>query len=80
MLNGQKEMFLGKELITKYHVPFILTEFCKGALRNQNTSSSEFLNLFYNNGNRLSTNGFFSKDSKNLEYFLNLTGNSIIEI
>ena len=61
MSKGQKEMILGKELITKYHVPFILIEFCKGALRNQNTSSSQFLNLFYNKGNRLSSNGFFLK-------------------
>ena len=70
----------GKELITKYHVPFILTEFCKEALQNQNTSISEFLNLFYNNGYKLSTNSFFAKDNKNLKYFLNLPENSIIEI
>ena len=70
----------GIEIIEKYHVPFILTEFCPKALQNHNTSLLEFLNLFYDNKYKISTKSFFSTNYKNLEYFLNLSLNSNIQI
>ena len=52
----------GKELITKYHVPFILMEYDIKLLAPHGTNVLEFLQFFENNGYRFSLIDFFSKN------------------
>ena len=50
----------GIELITKYHVPFILIEFTPKSLQLHGTDPKKFLRIFVDNGYKLGLNGFFS--------------------
>jgi FkbM family methyltransferase len=52
----------GKELITKYHVPFILMEYEIKLLAPHGTNVLEFLQFFEDNGYRFSLIDFFSKN------------------
>ena len=49
----------GKELITKYHIPFIMTEFEVRMLEAHKTKVLEFLQFFENNGYKIGLNDFF---------------------
>ena len=51
----------GKELITKYHVPFIKMEFEVKMIEAHRTNALEFLQFFENNGYKISLKDFFSK-------------------
>ena len=51
----------GIELITKYHVPFIFMEFSKESLKLHGTDPKEFLQMFENNGYKISTRNFLDK-------------------
>ena len=53
----------GLDLITKYHVPFILIEFCPKVLKFQGTDPLKFLKMFKNNGYKISSTGFFSPNN-----------------
>ncbi len=48
------------ELISKYHVPFIFTEFDPKYLERQGTNPQKFLELFINNGYKISDKGFLN--------------------
>lgn len=48
------------ELISKYHVPFIFTEFEPKYLERQGTNPQKFLELFINNGYKISDKGFLN--------------------
>ncbi len=50
----------GLDLITKYHIPFIVLEFTPIYLKDHKTDPIKFLELFENNGYKISLNGFFS--------------------
>ena len=50
-----------KELISKYHVPFIFCEFDPKYLEKQGTNPKKFLELFINNGYKISNKGFLNK-------------------
>lgn len=50
----------GLDLITKYHIPFIVLEFTPIYLKDHKTDPIKFLELFENNGYKISSNGFFS--------------------
>ena len=50
----------GLDLITKYHIPFIVLEFTPIYLKEHKTDPIKFLELFENNGYKISSNGFFS--------------------
>ena len=52
----------GKELITKYHVPFIKMEFEVKMIEAHRTNALEFLQFFENNGYKISLKDFFSKE------------------
>ena len=52
----------GKELITKYHIPFIMMEFYIKMLQFHQTDVLEFLKFFENNGYKFSYVDFFSKN------------------
>ena len=49
------------ELISKYHVPFIFSEFDPKYLEKQGTNPKKFLELFINNGYKISKRGFLNK-------------------
>ena len=51
----------GKELITKYHVPFIMIEYEQSFLEDHGTKVLEFLQFFENNGYKISMNDFLGK-------------------
>ena len=50
----------GIEFITKYHVPFIFFEFSPTYLKRLNKEPKEFLQLFVDNGYKISVLDFFS--------------------
>ena len=50
----------GIDLITKYHIPFIIIEFTPVLLKEHNTDPLKLLKLFTKNGYRISLNGFLS--------------------
>ena len=54
----------GKELLTKYHVPFIMTEFEEKLLNGHRTEALKFLQFFIDNGYKISVIDFFSKKYK----------------
>ena len=51
----------GKELITKYHVPFIMLEFEVKMLETHGTNALKFLQFFEKNGYKISGIDFFDK-------------------
>ena len=53
----------GIELITKYHIPFIFLEFTPSSLKLHGTEPKEFLQMFINNGYKISYS-FFSQEYK----------------
>ena len=59
----------GIELITKYHVPFIIMEFTPKLLKSYNTDPKEFLQLFENNGYKFGIKNFFD-EYYSLDYIL----------
>jgi FkbM family methyltransferase len=50
------------ELINKYHVPFIFSEFDPKYLMKQGTNPKKYIELFTNNGYKISYKGFLTKD------------------
>ena len=50
----------GIELITKYHIPFIFFEFSPNYLKRLNSDPKDFLQLFVDNGYKISTQDFFN--------------------
>ena len=68
----------GIELITNYHVPFIFLEFCQNFLKLHGTEPKKLLELFIDNGYKISISNFFENyisvdDIINTKYlFLNL--------
>lgn len=62
----------GIELINKYHVPFIVLEFTPLYLKEHGTEPKNLLNLFINNGYKISIKGFFSKKYLNMEKIMKL--------
>ena len=51
----------GIELITKYHIPFIFLEFAPLALQSHGTDPKEFLQIFENNGYKISVVNFLDR-------------------
>ena len=48
------------ELINKYHVPFVFAEFDPNYLKKHGTNPKKFLELFANNGYKISNKGFLN--------------------
>ena len=63
----------GIELITKYHIPFLLVEFNIDYLKMQGTDPKDFLEIFINNGYSISTVDLFSKSYSSIESLLKTT-------
>ena len=51
----------GKELITKYHVPFVVLEFSPRYLNEVGTEPRKLVQFFVDNGYKISLDGFLSK-------------------
>ena len=73
-VEGSEEKVIkgGKEIISKYHIPFIMMEFEVKLLQFHKTNVLQFLQFFENNGYKFSLVYFFSKkyiSSENLFQF-----------
>jgi FkbM family methyltransferase len=60
----------GIELLTEYHVPFIIMEFTPKALISFGTDPKQFLEIFINNGYKINLLNFFETKTYEIEYFL----------
>lgn len=58
----------GIELISKYHVPFIFLEYCPSYLRMHDVNNKKYLEIFENNGYKMSIISFFDKKYVSVEY------------
>ena len=52
----------GIELINKFHIPYIFSEYNPTFLKRHGTDPKKFLQLFINNGYKISVKGFLSKE------------------
>ena len=57
----------GIDLINKIHVPFIFSEFSPKMLLSHGTDPKKFLQIFIDNGYKISKKGFFSKKYINID-------------
>jgi len=64
----------GKELITKYHVPFIVLEFSPPFLKEIGSDPRELIQFFVDQGYKISLNGFLSKNFITAEELLKKSG------
>jgi FkbM family methyltransferase len=64
----------GIELITIYHVPFIVLEFSPIFLKEVGSSPEKLVKLFVNNGYKISLNGFLSKKYITADELMNKVG------
>lgn len=62
----------GKELITKYHIPFIFMEWTPKALKLKGTDPELFLKLFINNGYKISKKDFLSGEYCSFDEIINI--------
>jgi FkbM family methyltransferase len=62
----------GIDLITKHHVPFIFLEFSPSFLKEHKTDPKNFIQLFLNNGYKISLKSFLSKEYISLDYLLKI--------
>ena len=70
----------GMEIISKYHVPFILTEFSLKKLMWYNTDPRQFLQMFENNGYKISPESFFDKNKYSIDDIINRAKGIIINL
>ena len=57
----------GIELVNKYHIPYIFSEFSPGMLKKHGTEPKEFLESFTNNGYKISLKGFLNESYISLD-------------
>ena len=60
----------GIELLTEYHVPFIIMEFKPMDLISYGTDPKKFLQMFINNGYKINLLNFFEKKTYEIEYII----------
>ena len=61
----------GMEIISKYHIPFIFTEFSLKKLNLYNTDPRQFLQMFESNGYKISPNSFFDENKYSIDDIIN---------
>ena len=66
-----KKLKGGKELITKYHVPFVVLEFSPAYLKEVGSDPKELAQFFVDNGYKISLSSFLSKDFISVDELLN---------
>ena len=67
----------GIELITKYHIPFIVLEFTPSSLKLHGTDPNEFLQIFLNNGYNISPSKFLDQKRYTINYINKIVKNLI---
>ena len=78
--NEGKAIESGIEIITKFHVPFILVEFSPIALKEHGTNPKNFLNFFVENGYKISINGFLNNIYISDKKLIKIVRNSVMNI
>ena len=70
-VEGSEEIVFegGRELIAKYHDPFIMVEYELKMVETHRINALEFFQFFENNGYKIALNDFFSKNYTTLLYF-----------
>ena len=63
----------GEELITKYHVPFIVLEFSPLYLKEAGTEPKSLIQFLVNNGYKISIKGFLSNEFISIEELIRIT-------
>lgn len=63
----------GIELISKYHVPFIFLEYCPNYLRMHDVNNTKYLEMFENNGYKISIISFFDKKYVSVEHLAKIS-------
>jgi FkbM family methyltransferase len=64
----------GKELIAKYHVPFICLEFSPSYLKEVGSNPRQLAQLFVDNGYKITSDGFLSKNYLTIDELLRRAG------
>ena len=64
----------GHELITKYHIPFVVLEFSPTFLKEIGSEPKELARFFVDNGYKISIDGFFSKNYITVDELIAKTG------
>ena len=64
----------GKELITNYHIPFVVLEFSPTYLKEVGSEPRDVAQFFVDNGYKISLNGFLSKDFITVDELINKAG------
>ena len=64
---GEMALESGKELITKYHIPFVFIEFNMLMFALHETRPQDFLRFFIENNYKISLNGFLSNQFISVE-------------
>ena len=67
----------GIDLIRKYKVPFVFIEFTPKLLIEHKTDSKKFIQIFLDNGYKISTEGFLSNNYISYDELLQITGYQI---
>jgi FkbM family methyltransferase len=66
---AEEDVILGGiELISKYHIPFIFLEYSPHFIRLHDGNHIKFLEIFENNGYKISTSSFFDKIYVSIQY------------
>ena len=64
---GEKAILSGKELIYKYHIPYIFIEFNRLMFALHETRPQDFLRFFTENGYKISLKGFLTEEFISVE-------------
>ena len=72
-----KAIISGIELISKYHVPFLFIEFTPDYLKLQGTDPKFFLEIFENNGYKISKYDFLSKKYSSIDELLKINSTNL---
>ena len=67
----------GLELISKYHIPFFFIEYNPNYLKMQGTNPRDFLELFVNNGYKISLVNFLSNKYSTIDELLNIPATNL---
>ena len=75
--NELKVLEGGKELITKYHIPFIIIEFSPPYLKELGSEPYKLAKFFVDNGYKISIDGFLSKNYITINQLISYTNYQI---
>ena len=76
-LEGEMALESGKELVSKYHIPFIFIEFNLNIFKVHKRNAEHFLFFFIDNGYKISLNGFLNNEFINIIDLLNINFENI---